>query len=171
MNLYGPLICEFCRKRTSEQDAMEITQEVFWRVFRYVKGLNYDPKLGSFGGWIGQITRNEIRHHIERRHRDSRGRLDESVLQSIEATATLGEWEDEYNAWVVRRAMQQVRDEVSECTWNLFAMTTSGATPQEAAEQMNVKISRVYKARWMIAERLRRLIRSMADDYPFAKQE
>jgi RNA polymerase sigma factor (sigma-70 family) len=171
VDLYGPLICEFCRKRVAEQDATEITQEVFWRVFRYVKGLKYDPSLGSFGGWIGQITRNEIKQHFDRKQKETRGRLSGDVLREIEARTTLGEWEDEYYEWVVKQAMRQVRDEVSESTWNLFEQTMNGATPKEAAEREEVGVSKVYKARWAVADRLRQVIQSISDDYPFADQE
>lgn len=168
VDLYGPLISAFCRKRVSDQDASEITQEVFWRIFRYIKGLKYDRSRGSFGGWVGQITRNEIKQHFARKQKESRSRLSNDVLREIEAKTTLGEWEDDYNAWVVSRAMQQVRDEVSEDIWNLFELTTNGEAPQEVAKRLNVKISRVYKARWAIADRLRQLIQSQSDDYPFA---
>ena len=171
VDLYGPLICDFCRKRVPEQDAAEITQEVFWRVFRYVRNLKYDSSVGSFGGWIGQITRNEIKQHFKRKQKESRGRLNGDVLREIEARATLGEWEDEYNEWVVQRAMQQVRSQTPTITWALFEMTANGASSKEAAERHGVRISKVYKARWAIAERLRQLIQSMSDDYPFADQE
>ena len=168
---YGPLICEFCRKRVAEQDATEITQEVFWRVFRYVKGLKYDSSLGSFGGWIGQITRNEIKQHFDRKQKETRGRLGGDVLREIEARTTLGEWEDEYNDWVVKQAMRQVRDEVSESAWKLFELTMNGASPKEAADREEVGVSKVYKARWTVADRLRQVIQSISDDYPFAGQE
>jgi RNA polymerase sigma factor (sigma-70 family) len=171
VDLYGPLICAFCRKRVADQDAAEITQEVFWRIFRYVKGLKYDPSLGSFGGWIGQITRNEITQYYERKQKESRGRMTDDVLREIEARTTLGEWEDEYNAWVVRQALQQVRGEVTETTWKLFALTMNGASAQEVARQQNVKVSRIYKARWTVTDRLRHLIQAMSDDYPFADRE
>lgn len=171
VDLYGPLICAFCRKRVAEQDATEITQEVFWRVFRYVKGLRYDPSVGSFGGWIGQITRNEIKQHFERKQKETKGRLSSDVLREIEARTTLGEWEDEYNAWVVKLAMQQVREEVTDGTWALFEMTMNGASSKEAAVRQGVKVSKVYKARWAVADRLKQLIQSMSDDYPFADEE
>ncbi len=171
VDLYGPLICAFCRKRVPDQDAKEITQEVFWRVFRYVKGLRYDPSIGSFGGWIGQITRNEIKDHFERKQKESSGQLGADVLRQIEARTTLGEWEDEYHEWVAMRAMRQVRAEVSPVTWDLFETTMNGATPKEAARRHSVKISAVYKARWAVADRLRKLIRAMSDDYPFSDQK
>ncbi|MBI1310460.1 hypothetical protein GC176_04065 [bacterium] len=171
VDLYGPLICEFCRKRVPAQDAAEITQEVFGRVFRYVKGLKYDRSLGSFGGWIGGITRNEIRQYLHRKRKDARGRVRGEVLRDIEARTTLGEWEDEYNAWVVSLALGQVRREVSALTWDLFEQTTNGACPKEVARRFEVKVSKVYKARWAVGDRLRQLIRSMSDDYPFADQE
>ncbi len=171
VDLYGPLICAFCRKRVSEQDATEITQEVFWRVFRYVKGLKYDPSQGSFGGWIGQITRNEIKQHFDRKQKESRGRVADDVLREIEARNTLGEWEDEYNSWVVRQALQQVRDEVTDMTWKLFELTLDGTSAKDVARLQSVTISRVYKARWAVTNRLRNLIQAISDDYPFADRK
>lgn len=140
-------------------------------MFRYVKGLRYDPSVGSFGGWIGQITRNEIKQHFERKQKETKGRLSSDVLREIEARTTLGEWEDEYNAWVVKLAMQQVREEVTDGTWALFEMTMNGASSKEAAVRQGVKVSKVYKARWAVADRLKQLIQSMSDDYPFADEE
>lgn len=97
--------------------------------------------------------------------------MTDDVLREIEARTTLGEWEDEYNAWVVRQALQQVRGEVTETTWKLFALTMNGASAQEVARQQNVKVSRIYKARWTVTDRLRHLIQAMSDDYPFADRE
>ncbi|MHC4876722.1 MAG: RNA polymerase sigma factor [Planctomycetota bacterium] len=169
VDLYGPLICSFCRRKVDEQASEEITQEVFWRVFRYVKKLDYDPKKGSFGGWIGTVTRNAIKQYYVRKRKDHQGRVDfEVLIREAEAHAPMGEWEDEYNAWVVRRGLEQVRAEVSDCVWNVFEATTDGMSTEEAMETFGVTMSQVYKARFKVAERLRVLIPELTNDYPFA---
>ncbi len=139
-------------------------------MFRYVGKLDYDPKKGSFGGWIGTVTRNAIKQHYVTKRKEQRGRTDhEDLIREAEAHAPLGEWEDEYNAWVVRRAMEQVRSEVSDRDWKIFEATTDGMSTEDAMGAFGVTMSQVYKARYRVKERLKVLIPELSDDYPFAQ--
>ena len=59
-------------------DAQDITQEVFFRVFRSLK--SYRSGEGSFGVWLGRLTRNLLIDHYRRTKSD---RVTESIEEQL----------------------------------------------------------------------------------------
>src|SRR5262245_60824978 len=59
IDLYGSLIYSFSRKKgLQDADAADLMQEVLRSVAGAAGRLNYDPRRGSFRGWLYTITRN-----------------------------------------------------------------------------------------------------------------
>ena len=74
VELYGPVIHSFSRKHgLQEADAADVTQDVLRLVARAVKDLDYDPRRGSFRGWLYTIVRNEVWKSLERKQPCERG--------------------------------------------------------------------------------------------------
>src|ERR1051325_9566926 len=61
VNLYGPVIYGFARKRgLQDADAADLMQDVLRSVSRAIGRLEYDRKRGTFRGWLFTITRNKV---------------------------------------------------------------------------------------------------------------
>ncbi|MGR5411090.1 RNA polymerase sigma factor, partial [Vibrio sp. PNB22_8_2] len=53
VDLYGPLVYGFARRQgLQDADAADLTQDVFQSVAGAVRRLDYDPRKGSFRGWL-----------------------------------------------------------------------------------------------------------------------
>ena len=76
VDLYAPLVYGLARKRgLQDADAADLTQEVFRSVADAVRRLEYDPRKGTFRGWLYTVTRNKIYNFLSgQRHRRTASR-------------------------------------------------------------------------------------------------
>ena len=76
VRLYGPVVYGFARNRgLQDADAADLMQDVMRSVARNAGKLEYDPKRGTFRGWLYTITRNKIYNFLSaQRHRPREGR-------------------------------------------------------------------------------------------------
>jgi RNA polymerase sigma-70 factor (ECF subfamily) len=66
--LYGSLVYGFVRQRgLQDADAADLTQEVFLAVSQSIGRWQYDPRQGSFRGWLYGITRHKLAKFLQRR--------------------------------------------------------------------------------------------------------
>src|SRR3954466_1296013 len=80
--VYAPLIHGFARKHgLQDHDAADLTQEVLARVARAVRGLAYDPRRGSFRGWLFTIVHRKLIDFAAGRRRHPQGTGDSGVLE------------------------------------------------------------------------------------------
>jgi RNA polymerase sigma factor (sigma-70 family) len=167
VELYWAPVRRFCLRRLKRVDeAEEVTAIVFERVFRSLGRFRYDPERGRFGGWIGQITRNEIIRFVHKKQRA--GRFDGGMeFAEIMAGTEEGMWVDEFNEHLIQIAFERTRKEVSPENWRLFMATwKSDKKPGEVAKELGVPSSRVHKARFVVSAKLRSVIKKIAEDIP-----
>src|SRR5215472_2708074 len=70
LEIYQPLIHGFARKHgLQEADAADLTQEVLRAVALAVERLDYDPRRGTFRGWLFTVVRNKLRNFLESQQR------------------------------------------------------------------------------------------------------
>src|SRR5688572_32220569 len=61
IRLYGPVVYGFARNRgLQDADAADLMQDVMRSVSVAAQDLNYDPRKGSFRGWLFTVTRNKV---------------------------------------------------------------------------------------------------------------
>lgn len=78
VRLYNRRIYNICYRFTSSsEDAQDLTQEVFIRIFRTLN--SYDAGKGAFNTWLTTMTRNLLVDHFRRRKQDR-------MTDSLEAT-------------------------------------------------------------------------------------
>jgi RNA polymerase sigma factor (sigma-70 family) len=173
VELYGGLVYGFARQRgLQDADAADLTQEVFLAVARAVGRWHYDPRRGSFRGWLYGITRNKIARFLQRRRfqpigtgdSDAHQRLTEEPMRGPGLEAT---WEQEFQRQLFRLAVAQLRDAFAPSTWAAFWRTAvegkSGAT---VAAELGLSVGAVYVARSRILARLTERIRQMQHECP-----
>src|SRR3954451_8863264 len=86
VGVYAPVVYGFARKRgLQDADAADVMQEVLRSVAGAAARLEYDPKRGSFRGWLYTVARNKIFNFLEAgRHRLGRGSGDSAVREKLE---------------------------------------------------------------------------------------
>jgi RNA polymerase sigma-70 factor (ECF subfamily) len=99
VDLYAPLVYGYARRRgLQDADAADLMQIVLRTVASAVGRLDYDPRRGSFRGWLFTIVRNKLASFLGRRD-FCQGAGDEPTHRLLEAQAAPEEssvWDAEY---------------------------------------------------------------------------
>src|SRR5438132_14022728 len=84
VELYGRLVYGFVRQRgLQDADAADLTQEVFLAVAQAAGRWQYDPRKGTFRGWLYGLTRNKIAKFLQRRRSQPVGSGDGNAQQRL----------------------------------------------------------------------------------------
>jgi RNA polymerase sigma-70 factor (ECF subfamily) len=157
---YGRKIYRWCRQwQVQEADAQDICQTVLLGLARRLQEFSYDPER-SFRAWLKTVTRHAWSDFVEARQRPGRGSGADDVveiLMSVEAREELvKQLEEQFDHELLEKAMQIVRLEVAPHNWKAFYLTAvEGLEVADVAQQLQMKVARVYAARSNIQQRLR----------------
>src|ERR1700756_749727 len=84
IKLYGPIVYGFARKRgLQDADAADLMQDVMRSVSSAIGRLEYDPKLGTFRGWLFTITRNKVFTFLASRRNRQQGTGDSATNRML----------------------------------------------------------------------------------------
>jgi RNA polymerase sigma-70 factor (ECF subfamily) len=160
VRIYGPLVHAYGLHRgLQDADAADLVQEVIRRATRSVPVFEYDPAQGSFRGWLYTVTRNELLKLVERNRRGASGAGDTGVQQLLQQQvdpADAAAWDEEHERCLLRRALERVRPEFREATWQAFCRTAvDGAPAGDVARALGISVGAVYIARSRVTARLR----------------
>lgn len=162
VQLYGPVVYGFARKRgLQDSDAADMVQEVLRSVARNAHRMEYDPKRGTFRGWLYTVTRNKIYNFLSAQKRQQRGAGDVGSQERLEALAdpkndTEAVWELEYQRRISAKAMDRVKHEFQPATWQAFWGTAvEGRAATEVGESLEMTSGAVYVAKSRVLARLR----------------
>jgi RNA polymerase sigma-70 factor (ECF subfamily) len=171
VDVYAPLIYGFVRKRgLQDADAADLTQACLRQVAARVGSFEYDPRRGTFRGWLFTIVRNKLRDFRDRPRHLGRGSGDPRVQRYLEARAApeadeAAAWERDYRRGLLAWAADQVRPQVQEATWQAFWQTAVEGRPgREVAGRLGLTTAAVYLARSRVMARLRALVREVQEE-------
>jgi RNA polymerase sigma factor (sigma-70 family) len=170
VDLYAPLIYGLARRRgLQDADAADLMQEVFRSVATAIRGLDYDPRHGSFRGWLYTVARNRLSDLVSSRKRPGQGAGGSGVQVMLEEQPgredDSGYWDREYERQVFAWAAEQVRGEFKDSTWRAFWLTAvEGQSGEEAAATLGLSMGAVYAAKSRVLTRLREEVRLLAGE-------
>ena len=171
VELYAPLVYGFARKHgLQDADAADLTQDVLQAVSGGIRRFEYDPRRGSFRGWLFTVVRNKLRNFLATRNRPGRGSGDSDAQRLLQELPAPDEdpsawWDQEYERHVFAWAAEQVRGAFSEATWQAFWQTAvEGKTGPQTARQLGLSVAAVYLAKGRVMARLKELIRETLDE-------
>src|SRR5262245_43025405 len=161
VKLYGPIVYGFARKRgLQDADAADLMQDVLRSVSSAIGRLDYDRRQGTFRGWLFTITRNKVFNFLSARRNRPQGSAHTATKRMLETHPGEGdgvnEWELEYQRRLAGMAMEQVKHEFQETTWQAFWQTAvEGRPPAEVAREIGLSAGAVYVAKSRVLARLK----------------
>jgi RNA polymerase sigma-70 factor (ECF subfamily) len=168
VTLYAPLVYGYVRRQgLQDADAADLGQEVLCAVAGAVTHLEYNPGRGSFRNWLFTIVRRRLsnwrrseRARLPGRHHASLALLEQCVAAPEESAEWEAEWQQRVFAW----ACAQVRQEVTDLTWQAFWRTAIDGQPGKmVAADLGLTVTVVYHIRSRVRARLKELVQSVQD--------
>lgn len=173
VTLYAPLVASWCRRwGVSPQDIADVLQDTFSSVAAHLVRFRKDRPGDTFRGWLMVIARNKTLDYFHRRSRELEGaggteasrRLKE--IQDPAANDTvdpdlsiseIGSADDPVFNDVLLRALESIRGEFHERTWQAFwKVVVEGRTASDVAADLDMKPGTVRVAKSRVLLRLRR---------------
>jgi RNA polymerase sigma-70 factor (ECF subfamily) len=172
VEIYGPLVYDYGRRHgLQDADAADLTQEVLQAVAAAAEGFAYDPRKGSFRGWLFTVARTRRIDLGERLARQPRAGGDPTAAARVEAVAERvgdaeeAEWRRAFRQRLFDWAVERVRGEFEESTWQAFWRTAvGGSKPGKVAGELGMSVGAVYTAKSRVLSRLREQIERVRCD-------
>jgi len=170
VEIYAPLVYDMARRRgLQDSDAADLTQEVLRSVSAAVVRMDYDPRKGTFRGWLFTVTRNALNTFFEAQQRVPRGSGDSAVQAWLEERPVPEEesavWDQEYQTRLLAYAADQVRASFEDATWQAFWQTAVEGKPgKEVAASLGMTVGAVYIAKSRVLSRIKDQVRQLVDE-------
>jgi RNA polymerase sigma-70 factor (ECF subfamily) len=160
-HLYRPLVLYWCAHRgVRHENADDVAQEVFRAAAAGLDAFRRDRPGDTFRGWLRGITHNMVLLHFRRQRRQvqAAGGSDaqERLADVSDPLTTEADDPPEQISGLYRRALDLVRGEFTERTWQMFWQTViDGRTTAAVAADLGVTDATVRQARSRILRRLK----------------
>ncbi len=156
----------------TESEAQEVVQETLLTVAKKIDRLQYDPALGSFKGWLLQITRWRIADEFRKRkdvgEQGAPSRRDERDTLTIERVADPAgfdldaAWDEEWRRNLREAAVTRVKKKVSAKQYQIFDCYVLKEWPvQKVAKELRVSVTQVYLAKHRVGALLKKEAKSV----------
>jgi RNA polymerase sigma-70 factor (ECF subfamily) len=162
VRLYSPLVRYWClRGGLQDSDADDVVQEVCRSALVGLADFQRDRPGDTFRGWLRIITRNALALHFRRKGRQPLASGGSAAFDSLQELADprVDLPDDDPPAelqGLYRRALELVRGEFEERTWQMFWLTVvDDRPPTDVAAQFGVTPVAVRKAKSRVLRRLR----------------
>ncbi len=169
---YWKLIYSAARKSgLTDTEAQEVVQETVITVAKNIDKLKYDPAIGSFKGWLLQITRWRIADQFRKREP---GNAKPRRSEDDRATATIERlpdsrggdldaiWESEWKENLFEAAIARVKRKIEPKQFQMFDCYVRKEWPAtKVAARLGVSVGQVYLARHRVGALLKKEVRAL----------
>lgn len=162
VELYGPLLHHWCRRGNVPEEAIaDVAQDVLVSAFRGLDRFDGSRPDATFRGWLWTIARSRIIDH----HRGQNGKAaavgGSTAYERLQSVADPTPLEDptelDHSSALLHRALNQIRCEFTETTWDAFWRATVLGHPTDViAKENGVTPAAIRKAKSRVLARLRK---------------
>ena len=160
--LYGPLVYTWVRiSGLNEHDAADVVQEVFAAVHASLDRFRKEQPADRFRDWLWTITRRRTCDHLRKLGKQAVAKGGSDAYQQLqEFPEEIPSADDPQTASaeaeLVRRALELVRSEFEDRTWQACLQTAvDGRNPADVAADLSMSVGALYVARSRVLKRLR----------------
>ncbi len=168
---YWRLIYSVARKSgLTEVEAQDVVQETVISVAKHIHKFRRDCKLGSFKGWLRNLTRWRIADQLRKRTNlvpapEQSDPTDSTLLKFIpelpEQSLDL-RWEKEWHANLLQAAIDRVKLRVREEQYQIFDLQVLREWPvSRITSTLGVSAARVYLAKHRVAALIKKEVRAL----------
>src|SRR6476646_301109 len=159
------------RSGLTDAEAQEVVQETVITVAKNIDKLKYDPAIGSFKGWLLQITRWRIADQFRKREPGNAKRprsTDDRLTATIERVPDSrivdldAVWESSWRENLFEAAVARVKKKIEPKHFQIFDCDVRKEwSAQKVAERLGVNVVRIYLARHRVAALLKKEIKAL----------
>ncbi len=163
VELYAPLIFHWGRQQgLNATDATDLVQDVFVTLIEKLPEFEYDPNQ-RFRGWLRTIAVHRGSDLRRRQNIRPQTGFDDAIQRQPDTAADLFV-EEEYRCLLVYRALELLRTEFRETTWQAgWLQIVEAQKPLAVAQQLKLPLNAVYLAKSRILARLREELDGLLD--------
>jgi RNA polymerase sigma-70 factor (ECF subfamily) len=160
--LYRPLVLFWCaRGGVPASDTEDVAQEVFASVARDLGSFRRDRPGDTFRGWLRAVTRNQVLLYVRRNQGRAVAEGGSEAWARLQAVPDVlsgpEEGEDAHLGRLYQQALEQVRCEFEENTWQAFWLTAiEGRTPAALAEELGMSAAAIRQAKHRVLHRVKK---------------
>jgi RNA polymerase sigma-70 factor (ECF subfamily) len=168
---YWRLIYSVARKSgLTKSKAQDVVQETVISVGKHIHKFRRDCKLGSFKGWLRNITRWRIADQLRKRTRpapahDLSDPGEPALLEFLPELPEQGSelrWEEEWRANLLQAAIDRVKLRVREEQYQIFDLQVLRQWPvSRITKTLGVSAARVYLAKHRVAALIKKEVRAL----------
>jgi RNA polymerase sigma-70 factor (ECF subfamily) len=168
---YWRLIYSVARKSgLTEVEAQDAVQETVVSVAKHIHKFKRDRKLGSFKGWLRNITRWRIADQLRKRTHpviavDLSDPSDSALIKSLPELpeqSSDSRWEEEWRANLLQAAIHRVKHRVREEQYQIFDLQVLRQWPvSRITSTLGVSAARVYLAKHRVAALIKKEVRTL----------
>ena len=165
---YWRLIYSFAIKSgLTDAEAQDVVQETVISVAKDIQKFKRDPTLGTFKGWLRNLTRWRIADQLRKRTRNVpvENNLSTPLLGTDETAGPVNAeleaiWEEDWQANLLETAMERVKPRVKEEHYQIFDLNVVRQWPAgKVAQALGVNIGMVYLAKHRVMALIKKEIR------------
>lgn len=169
---YWRLIYSFALKSgLTATEAEDVVQETIISVARNIQKFKRDRSLGSFKGWLRNLTRWRIADHLRKRTNPEDitpitfaedGSFEINLAEIPASTEAESVWENEWRANLMKVALQNVKNVVKEEHYQIFDLYVLKEWPAaKVAQTLDVNVGKVYLIKYRLESLVKKEIRRL----------
>jgi RNA polymerase sigma factor (sigma-70 family) len=152
------------RSGLTETEAQDVVQETLISVAKDIQKFRRDRRLGSFKGWLRNLTRWRIADQLRKRASAewSATTADAETAEIADPTGSGLEaaWDEEWQSNLLSAAMERVKRRVKEEHYQMFDLyVVKGWPVAKVAEILGVGAGRIYLAKHRVAGLIKKEMR------------
>jgi RNA polymerase sigma-70 factor (ECF subfamily) len=169
VGLYRPLVLYWCgRGGVRPADTEDIGQEVFAAAAGSLIGFRRDRPGDTFRGWLRGVARNCMLLYFRRTHGRPQAAGGSDAWQALqdvaEPLAGADAGEDAEVGQLYRRALDLVRSEFEDRTWQAFWLTAvEGRSPATLTAELDMSAAAIRQAKSRVLRRLKAELGELLD--------
>jgi RNA polymerase sigma-70 factor (ECF subfamily) len=172
---YWKLIYSVARKAgLRDAEAQDVVQDTIIAAAKKLPEFKYDPAIGSFKGWLSQLTRRRIIDNLRKKQYERHGEkfrreetLDTAIAERQPDPAAFdleSMWDEEWQKQVMETAMDKAKRQVSAAQFQMFYLHVVKNQPaKDVARHLQAKLHEVYFAKLKVGRIIQKEIKSLAN--------